>query len=217
MLMQELGRIIQEDPNLCAMAMADKRKYIISKWNASHSEPIDEDAVALFLCDENRGNLTDEQRAFAKERCAEFEFCNQVTAFRLFQCGEMMRQHLVNDACPARRNPSGFSSRSAPSPAAEESPFAAACEALCALLAGRVESLPHRGIWSGFGPISGQALGRRPRRDEEQEKALALLWRLGGHFRPQCGRFQGAKLALFRPTQFEIDAVFSQKPPESPR
>ena len=94
--MQELGHMIKEDPNLCAMAMADKRKYIISKWNASHSEPIDEDAVALFLCDENRGNLTDEQRAFAKERCAEFEFCNQVTAYRLLQCGEMMRQHLVS-------------------------------------------------------------------------------------------------------------------------
>ena len=25
--------------------------------------------------------------------------------------------------------------------------------------------------------------------DDKQEKALALLWRLGGHFRPQCGRF----------------------------
>ena len=58
MLMQELGRILQEDPNLCAMAMVDKRKYIISKWSASHSEPIDEDAVALFLCDENRGPST---------------------------------------------------------------------------------------------------------------------------------------------------------------
>ena len=79
MLMQELGRMIREDPNLCAMAMVDKRKYIISKWNTSHSEPIDEDAVALFLCDENHGNLTDEQRAFAKERCAEFDFCNQIT------------------------------------------------------------------------------------------------------------------------------------------
>ena len=96
MLMQELGRILQKDPNLCAMAMVDKRRYIISKWNASHSEPIDEDAVALFLCDENRGNLTDEQRAFAKERCAEFEFCNQITVYRLLQCGEMMRQHLVS-------------------------------------------------------------------------------------------------------------------------
>ena len=52
--------------------------------------------------------------------------------------------------------------------------------------------------------------------DEEQEKALALLLRLGGHFRPQCGRFRGLELALFRLTRFEIGAVFSQKPPESP-
>lgn len=96
MLMQELGCMIKEDPNLSAMATADKRKYIISKWNASHGEPIDEDAVALFLCDENRGDLTDEQRAFAKERRAELEYCNQITAYRLFQCGEMMRQHLVS-------------------------------------------------------------------------------------------------------------------------
>ena len=45
--------------------------------------------------------------------------------------------------------------------------------------------------------------------DDKQEKALALLWCLGGHFRPQCGRFQ-VKLALFRPTRFEIGAVFSK-------
>ena len=84
MLMQELGRIIQEDPNLCAMAMVDKRKYIINKWNASHSEPIDEDAVALFLCDENRGNLTDEQRAFAKELCAECSISSVVKILPAF-------------------------------------------------------------------------------------------------------------------------------------
>ena len=35
------------------------------------------------------------------------------------------------------------------------------------------------------------------RYDEEQEKALALLLRLGGHFRPQCGRFRELELALF--------------------
>ena len=33
--------------------------------------------------------------------------------------------------------------------------------------------------------------------EEEQEKALALLLRLGGHFRPQCGRFRELELALF--------------------
>ena len=33
--------------------------------------------------------------------------------------------------------------------------------------------------------------------EEEQEKALALLWRLGGHNRPQCGRFQGTGADAF--------------------
>jgi len=75
---------------------------------------------------------------------------------------------------------------------------------------------PTWGFQGEFGPISGKASGRGLRGDEEQEKVLALLWRLGGHFRPQCGRFQGLELALFRLTRFEIGAVFSQKPPESP-
>ena len=96
MLMQMIDCMIEQDPSLSARRTIDVRRYIVNRWNRTHEEPIDEDAVALFLCDENRGNLTDEQRAFAKERCAEFEFCNQVTAFRLFQCGEMMRQHLVS-------------------------------------------------------------------------------------------------------------------------
>ena len=96
MLMQELDRMIQEEPYLSAMATADKRKYIVSKWNTSHGEPIDEDAVALFLCDESRGELTEEQRTFAKERRVEFEHCNQIAVYRLLQCGEMMRRHLVS-------------------------------------------------------------------------------------------------------------------------
>ena len=63
---------------------------------------------------------------------------------------------------------------------------------------------PTWGFQGGFGPMFHR--GRRPsgdsgpyevRRTKEQEKALALLLRLGGHFRPQCGRFQGLELALF--------------------
>ena len=96
MLMQELKCVLQGEPYLSAMAAADRRKYIVSKWNASHAEPMDEDAVALFLCDENRGSLTNEQRAFAKERRAEFDHCNLITVYRLLQCGEMMRQRLVS-------------------------------------------------------------------------------------------------------------------------
>ena len=96
MLMQMIDCLIEQDPSLSARRTIDMRRYIVNRWNRTHEEPIDEDGVALFLCDENRGNLTDEQRTFAKERCAEFEYCNQVTAYRLLQCGEMMRQHLVS-------------------------------------------------------------------------------------------------------------------------
>lgn len=96
MLMQMIDCMIEQDPSLSARRTIDMRRYIVNRWSRTHEDPIDEDAVALFLCDENRGNLTDEQRAFAKERCAEFEFCNQITVYRLLQCGEMMRQHLVS-------------------------------------------------------------------------------------------------------------------------
>ena len=69
---------------------------------------------------------------------------------------------------------------------------------------------------SEFSPCGAETRDMELATTRSREKALALLWRLGGHFRPQCGRFQGLELALFRPTRFEIGAVFSQKPPESP-
>ena len=50
---------------------------------------------------------------------------------------------------------------------------------------------------SEFSPLRGGNEGYGACDDEEQEKALALLWRLGGHFRPQCGRFRELELALF--------------------
>ena len=68
--------------------------------------------------------------------------CNQITVYRLLQCGEMMRQHLVSGPAEYFRI---FLPQYAV-PLAEESPFAAACEALCALLRGRAESLPHLGL-----------------------------------------------------------------------
>ena len=46
---------------------------------------------------------------------------------------------------------------------------------------------------SEFSPLWGGNEGCGACDDEEQEKALALLWRPGGHFRPQCGRFPGTE------------------------
>lgn len=72
------------------------RRYIVNRWNRTHEESIDEDGVALFLCDENRGTLTDEQRIFARECREEIKACYRNAVFQMFQCGEMMRRHLVS-------------------------------------------------------------------------------------------------------------------------
>ena len=84
------------------------------------------------------------------------------------------------------------------------------CEALCGAVRDPAGSQSLPGISGGFGPVLRLCGGRK----KKQEKALALSVRLGDHNHPQCGRFQGLELALFRLTRFEIGAVLSQKPPE---
>lgn len=96
MLMQMIDCMIEQDPSLSARRTIDMRRYIVNRWSRTHEDPIDEDAVALFLCDENRGTLTDEQRIFARECREEITACYRNAVFQMFQCGEMMRQHLVS-------------------------------------------------------------------------------------------------------------------------
>ena len=96
MLMQMIDCMIEQDPSLSARRTIDMRRYIVNRWNRTHEESIDEDGVALFLCDESRGTLTDEQRIFARECREEIKACYRNAVFQMFQCGEMMRQHLVS-------------------------------------------------------------------------------------------------------------------------
>lgn len=91
MLMQMIDCMIEQDPSLSARRTIDMRRYIVNRWSRTHEDPIDEDAVALFLCDENRGTLTDEQRIFARECREEIKACYRNAVFQMFQCGEMMR------------------------------------------------------------------------------------------------------------------------------
>ena len=55
MLMQMIDCMIEQDPSLSARRTIDMRRYIVNRWNRTHDESIDEDGVALFLCDESRG------------------------------------------------------------------------------------------------------------------------------------------------------------------
>ena len=157
MLMQLIDCMIEQDPPLSARRTIDMRRYIVNRWNRTHEEPIDEDGVALFLCDENRGNLTDEQRLFARECREEITACYRNAVFQMFQCGEMMR----GIWCPARRNTAGSFCRSTPSPATSNSPRVTACEPLCASISGGAETLPLPAVSGRIWPVV-PPLWRRP-------------------------------------------------------
>lgn len=89
MLTQMLDRMIEQDPVLLAQRTADARRYIVSRWKQKHDSPIKQEAVALFLCDEMQGALTEAQRIFAKENERK---CSPVTALWCFGCSCAERQ-----------------------------------------------------------------------------------------------------------------------------
>ena len=91
-----MEELIRRDLLLSAMRTVDTRRYIVSSWNRTHPEPIDENAVVLFLCDENQGGLTDEQRAFARERREEVFTCYERAVFRILLWEEMIRLGVVS-------------------------------------------------------------------------------------------------------------------------
>lgn len=96
MLKSLMEELIRQDLLLLSMRAVDTRRYIVSSWNRTHQEPMDENAVALFLCDENRGGLTDEQKAFARERRGEMSACYERVVFRILLWGEMTRLGVVS-------------------------------------------------------------------------------------------------------------------------
>ena len=95
MLKSLMEELIRQDLLLSSMRAVDTRRYIVSSWNRTHQEPIDENAVALFLCDENQGGLTDEQKAFARERRGEMSACYERVVFQILLWGEMTRLGVV--------------------------------------------------------------------------------------------------------------------------
>ena len=96
MLTRLMGEMIWRDLMLSAMRTVDTRRYIVSSWNRTHPEPIDENAVALFLCDENQGGLTDEQRVFARERREEVFTCYERAVLWILLWAEMSRLGIVS-------------------------------------------------------------------------------------------------------------------------
>lgn len=68
-MMQQIANfIVDHDPMMVLQRTHDTVRYIRWAWNKDHADPIDEDGLRLFLCDEHRGDLTDEQKTLAR-RC----------------------------------------------------------------------------------------------------------------------------------------------------
>ncbi len=68
-MMQQIANfIVDHDPMMVLQRTHDTVRYIRWAWNKGHADPIDEDGLRLFLCDEHRGDLTDEQKTLAR-RC----------------------------------------------------------------------------------------------------------------------------------------------------
>ena len=61
MLTQMVDLLIQQDPTLLAQRTVDARRYIMDQWDRTHRDPIDENALAVFLCDEAHSSLPEEQ------------------------------------------------------------------------------------------------------------------------------------------------------------
>ena len=80
--------------------IAEHTKFIMSLavalWNAQHDEPMNESALHLFICDETRGDLTEEQKCFVR-KCKE-----HVDRMYLRMLCEQERVAMYRPALPAK-------------------------------------------------------------------------------------------------------------------
>lgn len=91
-----MDEIISQEPTLSVQRTLDAKHYILNRWNKTHDTPMDESAVMLFLCDEQSGDLTNEQRAFAKDGRATIYSKYRSAVFRLFLYREMLQSHQIS-------------------------------------------------------------------------------------------------------------------------
>ena len=97
-MMQQIANfIVDHDPMMVLQRTHDTIRYIRWAWNKDHADPIDEDGLRLFLCDEHRGDLTEEQKVFARRCRDEMRNVYEEMCLRSLQCAIMLEQGMVPD------------------------------------------------------------------------------------------------------------------------
>lgn len=103
------NHIVDHDPMATVWRTRDTVRYIQTEWSKIHTEPIDEGELLLFLCDEHRGALTEEQKSLARRCRDEMRTAYGAVVFRLMLCEEMLNRGIAADfiACRSLLFPEG--------------------------------------------------------------------------------------------------------------
>ena len=89
-MMQQIAKfIVDHDPMMVLRRTHDTVRCIRWEWDKDHADPIDEEELRLFLCDERYGDLTDEQKTVARRCRDEMRNVYAEMCLRLLQ-GEIM-------------------------------------------------------------------------------------------------------------------------------
>ena len=98
-MMQQIANfIVDHDPMMVLQRTHDTVRYIRWAWNKDHADLIDEDGLRLFLCYEHRGDLTEEQKVFARRCRDEMRSVYEELCVRLLQSEIMLEQGMVPDS-----------------------------------------------------------------------------------------------------------------------
>ena len=103
MMRELLHAAVDSDLMLTLRRREDTIRYIVARWNEAHEQPIDRSELGLFLCDERYGDLTEEQRNFAKECKTEMQKVYAEVLLDLLLCYEMQRYGMVSDFADYKR------------------------------------------------------------------------------------------------------------------
>ena len=96
--MQQLANfIVDHDSMMVLRCTHDTVRYIRWAWNKDHADLIDEDGLRLFLCDEHRGDLTEEQKTLARRCRDEMRSVYEEMCVRLLQHEIMLERGMVPD------------------------------------------------------------------------------------------------------------------------
>lgn len=98
MMQQIASFIVDHDPMMVPRRTHDTVRYIQWAWNKDHVDSIDEEELRLFLCDEHYGDLTDEQRAFARQGQDKMRSVYAELCVRLLQSEIMLERGMVPDS-----------------------------------------------------------------------------------------------------------------------